>query len=98
MRGIPAVTNCDFRPATGIPGARGGLVLLVVAASGRYGGDRSRPEAGEPCAAAAAPVGLPPGRARAKLPLRNGETPGNSGADDRIPDRSTLPRLPAPTA
>ncbi len=29
--------------------------------------------AGTPCAAAAASVGLPPGRARAKLPPRNGE-------------------------
>jgi hypothetical protein len=30
---------------------------------------------GKPCAAAAAPVGLPPGRARAKLLPRNGESP-----------------------
>jgi hypothetical protein len=44
---------------------------------GRCGGDRLRPVAGTPCAAAAAPVGLPPGRARAKLPPRNGESPGD---------------------
>ncbi len=46
---------------------------------GRYGGDRLRPVPGQPCAAAAAPVGLPPGRARAKLPPCNGEFPGDSG-------------------
>ena len=46
MRGNLVVTTCDFRPATGIPAAYGGLVLLVVAESGRYGGDGSRPEAG----------------------------------------------------
>ncbi len=42
---------------------------------GRDGGERLRPVPGQPCAAAAAPVGLPPGRARAKLPPRNGEAP-----------------------
>jgi hypothetical protein len=70
-----------FRQATGASGAsmtawscsRGAASAAVTAGTGL------RPVAGQPCATAAAPVGLPPGRARAKLPPRNGETPGNPG-------------------
>jgi hypothetical protein len=43
---------------------------------GRYGGDRGRPVTGSRARQPLAPVGLPPGRARTKLPPRNGETPG----------------------
>ena len=77
MRGVPA------RRLGHLPGDRrtyregDGLVLLLVgAAPGRYGGDRRRPVTGEPSVAATAPVGLPPGRARAKLPPSDRASPG----------------------
>ena len=57
---------CDLRSAIGAPGARlTAETSSCRAARGRYGGDRLRPVPGQPCAAAAAPAGLPPGRARA---------------------------------
>jgi len=80
MRGVPAPVTVTFHPATGAPGANvTAWSCSCGAAPGRYGGGWLRPVAGQPCAAAAAPVGLPPGRARAKLPPRNGEAPGNLG-------------------
>jgi hypothetical protein len=90
---------CDFRTAIGAPG-----VMLTAETSsrcaalgGRYGGDRLRSLPGERCAAAAAPVGLPPGRARAKLPPRNGETPGDPSRLWLVPRLLySFPWLPVP--
>jgi hypothetical protein len=79
MRGIPA-SLCDLHTAIGAPGvSMAADQFAECGTGGRYDGDRLRPGPGQPCAAAAAPVGLPPGRARAKLPPRNSETPAILG-------------------
>ena len=70
--------GCDILPATGAPGARVTAWSCCWRARHKGGtaGTAGGRSPGEPCAAAAAPVGLPPGRARAKLPPRNGASPG----------------------
>jgi len=73
--------DCDLRTAMGA--LRASVTAWPAHSArhrGRYGGDWLRPVPGKLCAAAAAPVGLPPGRARAKLPPRNGETPATLAA------------------
>lgn len=66
MRGVPALVTVTFHPADrAYLRDRDGLVLLGWrGAGGRDGGDWLRSVPGQPYAAAAAPVGLPPGRAR----------------------------------
>jgi hypothetical protein len=65
-------------------------VVQAGAAAG-YGEDRRRPVTGVPCAAAAAPGGLPPKGRGEKLPPRNGETWVNRGRLRRV----TLAALPS---
>ncbi len=69
--------DCDLRTAMGA--LRASVTAWPAHSArhrGRYGGDWLRPVPGKLCAAAAAPVGLPPGRARAMLPPRDGAPPG----------------------
>jgi hypothetical protein len=85
MRGpaLVAVTHSSGNPCT----RREAIALAVVlaGAAAGYGGDRRRPITGGPCAAAAAPGGLPPKGRGEKLPPRNGETPGlNPGRLRRV--------------
>ncbi len=78
MRGVPSWSG-DFRPAIAVSSAMLTAATSSRAASGTLRRDRLRPVPVQPCAAAAASVGLPHGRARAKLSPRNGESPGDAG-------------------
>jgi hypothetical protein len=73
----------------------------VARHQGRCGGDRLRPVAGQPCAAAASARRACVRRTRAKLPPRNGETLVTLAANDRSPRPSYFPgcsRLPGSLA
>jgi hypothetical protein len=92
--------DCDILPAIGRTWRAGpdGLPAAGARGTGRYGGDRTRPVTGEPGAAAAAPVGLPPGRPRAKLPPRNAESLGKPQPPTAgHPGRITFPGCSRPS-
>ena len=77
MRGVPAlVTVTHFSGDWRTRRDAIGLAVVLADAAARYGEDRSGRSPGVPCAAAAAPGGLPPKGRGEKLPPRNGEPPG----------------------
>jgi hypothetical protein len=82
---------CDLSTVTGCPARGDGRALWQARSPARRPGHGSRRGAGQQHAAAAAPVGLPPGRARQTLPPRDARMPATPAGDGGMPRRSGAP-------